>query len=597
MCLPSHALAAVAATAALALPSAAAAAPPLPFGHACEPAEGVLFCPTADDASRVPAFDGVPLDVDVTLPAEGDGPFPTIVMLHGFGGDKTAFEAPRSPSYNNVFYARRGFAVVNASARGFGRSCGRADSRTAGCERGWIHLADHRYEVRDAQELLGTLVDQGIAAPAALGATGVSYGGGQSLSLAFLRNRIRLPGGGYAPWRSPAGLPLSLAAAHPRWPWSDLGDALAPNGRYRSTLPYSPAASRTPVGVSLQSYTSALFLLANLTGFVAPAGADPEADIAGWNARLGRGEPYGADVTRIVKGLQDLHGASGLLGHVPAPLLIQSGWTDNLFPAGQALRIYDAVRRARPQGIVSLQLGDLGHMRGSNHPLDQQQFAGDAASFFEAYLAGRGTPPAPGSVKWFRQTCPRATPASGPSQTAPTFAGLARGELRFGVATEQRVSSAGGSQAVATALDPPLGPGADACQQLAASTSRGTAIATRRSPGATMTGLPLVRARIATSGDAGQIDARLWDVDPATRKQVLVDRGVYRLTRYQRGRIAFELNGNAYRFTRGHTIKLELLGRDAPTYRASRTTFSVGVSELSVSLPTRERLGGGARTP
>ena len=48
----------------------AQAAPPNPFGHACAPQNGVLFCPTATDAQRVPSFDGVPLDVDVTLPAD-----------------------------------------------------------------------------------------------------------------------------------------------------------------------------------------------------------------------------------------------------------------------------------------------------------------------------------------------------------------------------------------------------------------------------------------------------------------------------------------------------------------------------------------------
>ena len=52
------------------LAPAAEAAPPNPFGHACAPQDGVLFCPTATDAERVPSFDGVPLDVDVTLPAE-----------------------------------------------------------------------------------------------------------------------------------------------------------------------------------------------------------------------------------------------------------------------------------------------------------------------------------------------------------------------------------------------------------------------------------------------------------------------------------------------------------------------------------------------
>ena len=42
--------------------------------------------------------------------------------------------------------ARSGYAVALASARGFGRSCGVPDSRTAGCERGWIHLYYQRYE-------------------------------------------------------------------------------------------------------------------------------------------------------------------------------------------------------------------------------------------------------------------------------------------------------------------------------------------------------------------------------------------------------------------------------------------------------------------
>ena len=42
-------------------------------------------------------------------------------------------------------------------------------------------------------------------------------------------------------------------------------------------------------------------------------------------------------------------------------------------------------------------------------------------------------------------------------------------------------------------------------------------------------------------------------------------------------------------FERGHQIKLELLGRDSPTYRAANGTFSVTVSKLRVALPTREK--------
>src|SRR5881392_402833 len=79
-------------------PSSAAAAP---FGHQCATrSDGTRFCPTTDagpgqTVDGVPSFDGVPLDVDVTLPpATVKGPpYPTIVMLHGYGGDKTDFES------------------------------------------------------------------------------------------------------------------------------------------------------------------------------------------------------------------------------------------------------------------------------------------------------------------------------------------------------------------------------------------------------------------------------------------------------------------------------------------------------------------------
>src|ERR1700739_2941525 len=157
---------------------------PAPFGHACSAQDGVRFCPTVGLEERVPSFDGVPLDVDVTLPPSGSGPFPTIVMLHGWGGSKTAFESS-SPAgdgnetfdYNNVYYAQHGFAVVNYSARGWGRSCGSSESRTEpGCKEGWIRLADQRYEARDTQYLLGVLADEKIVQPRSIGVPGSSYG-------------------------------------------------------------------------------------------------------------------------------------------------------------------------------------------------------------------------------------------------------------------------------------------------------------------------------------------------------------------------------------------------------------------------------------
>ncbi len=62
--------------------AAPANADPTPFGHACTAQNGVRFCPTARLDQRAASFDNLPIDVDVTLPASGNGPFPTIVLLH-----------------------------------------------------------------------------------------------------------------------------------------------------------------------------------------------------------------------------------------------------------------------------------------------------------------------------------------------------------------------------------------------------------------------------------------------------------------------------------------------------------------------------------
>jgi hypothetical protein len=55
--------------------------------------------------------------------------------------------------------------------------------------------------------------------------------------------------------------------------------------------------------------------------------------------------------------------------------------------------------------------------------------------------------------------------------------------------------------------------------------------------------------------------------------------------------VLFQLRGSGWRFERGHTAKLELLGNDDPYERASNGTFSVAVSALTVELPVRERPG------
>ena len=569
-------------------PAAAGAAPPNPFGHACTPQNGVLLCPTASDAERVASWDGVPLDVNVTLPPSGDGPFPTIVMMHGWGGTKSAFESTTPEGdggtgyhYNNVYFAQHGYAVVTLSARGFGRSCGAVDSRTSpACDRGWVRLADHRYEGRDVQHLLGLLVDQGVANPDAIGVTGISYGGIQSLNLARLRDRIRLENGSYEPWLSPEGTRMEIAAAFPRWGASDLTYSLQPNGRFLDFRDYVRGQSIKPGGVQKQSYVVGLYVSGNSTGFYAPSGAPFSADISGWKALTDQGEPETPQMLRVGRELTNHHSIAGLSG-VPAALLVQNGWTDDLFPAPEALRVWRMFRKT--QGArVTLQFGDLGHPRGGNKAAVDRVLNTQGVKFFNAYLKAQGRGPRHGAVTAFTQTCPKEAPAGGPFR-ARSWERLHPGTARLSARGTQKVTSTGGDPETGQTINP-IG-GKESCFAVSAKRAAGTAIAQARvKKPYTLLGLPTVRAQIRTTGRGGMLAARLWDVRGT--KQTLVARGVYRLEDNQKGKVVFQLFGNGWRFARGHKAKLELTGSDPTFVRTSNFRFSVKVSKLTVKLPT-----------
>jgi predicted acyl esterase len=549
-----------------------AGAQPAPFGHPCTAQDGVRFCPTTDLAGRVDSWDGVPLDVDVTLPPTGDGPFPTILLLHGLGQTKTAFEGTSGdPLYNNIAFAKRGYAVVTPTARGFENSCGKLLAGTQGCATAWTRLNDIRYEIRDIQWLAGLLVDEGIANPRRIGATGISYGGGASTMLAFLRDRIVRPDGALAPWRSPRGQRISLAAAWPRWLWTNGEQIFTRNGR--------GGWSRRPPGVGTKAWADTIFAVAN-SALVAPLGSELSADVNGWKQLLDRAS-QGRRARAVLRNAFQYHGVATLKGRA-SPILFQSGWTDALFPVPQALAGYRALRRRDRNAPVAMQIGDLGHGAAS-HPRDTVRFDRQGVKFLDAWLLGEGRPPRPGKVTALTQTCPRTAPAGGGPFVARSFGELARRTKAFGSRKTLRITSAGASATLAAALNPVT---ADFCTPRPPDrTSRATFSA--RSPGVTLLGLPVLTGRVRTKGRYGQLDARLWDLDPQTDTQRLVTRGTYRLEDNQRGRFRLVLDGNGWRFAKGHRIVVELLGRDAPTYLPSPTRFSARLSRLEISLPVR----------
>ncbi len=592
----------------LSMPAAASAAGPLGL-PTCADSEGVQQC-----SGLVRTWDGVPLDTTVTLPPGGGRDLPLVALIHGFGNSKHEYLGPPSRSYtdNAVNWAKQGYAVLTYTARGLWGSCGTLESRLASpiaCARGYIHLADHRYEVRDTQELIGRLVDEGVADADRIGVTGDSYGGGQSIALAALNDRVMLPDDRLVPWRTPAGTPLRLAAAAPVIPWTDLVAAIAPNGRTRANGITPERAVADPVGVFKGSFAVGVFASATLStgpgqpvgepqitgrpiGYLAPPGLDPRADVTAWVLRSAVGDPYGGPyVRRIVDEIERHHSAYRIPSATPPPpLFMASGSTDDFFPVDEATRFLNRMRRDHPDVPQALLWGDFGHQRAANKPADRDRLVAMLHAWFDHHVRGDGPEPEP-EVTATTQTCPKGEPPAGPF-TAPTFGGLAAGTIRERWHDTQTVLPLWGNPLVALAIDPVTG-GGDACATTAADPEPGTAAweIPAGANGFTLIGAPVVKARIRITGlrAGAQLAARLWDVAPGGESQTLVARGAYRPT--GRGRERFELHPNAYRFGPGHTAKLQLLGADMPFLRFANLPFLLYVNGLELQLPARAATG------
>ena len=179
-----------------------------------------------------------------------------------------------------------------------------------------------------------------------IGAAGGSYGGGMSMALGALKDRKVLPDGRLVRWRSPDGKRMRIAATAPNIPWTDLAYSLAPNGSTLDYLADSPYRGRP--GVEKMSFVTGLYLSGLLApGFYAAKGSDPSADVTGWKDAIEAGEPYGADVDAALREMTTNH-SSYYIDHSvePAPMLMSSGFTDDLFPADETIRYYNRTGRS-----------------------------------------------------------------------------------------------------------------------------------------------------------------------------------------------------------------------------------------------------------
>ena len=543
------------------------------------------------DRSTTKTFDGIPLDVNVAFPSTGSAPYPVVGVYHGYGGSKFSFKSMQR-------WLDQGYAVYSLSQRGFGESCGSQASRDAdptGCEKGYVHLMDIRYELRDTQLFLGKLVDQGLIEPDKIAATGGSYGGGMSLELAALKDRTMELDGTLVPWESPDGTPMSLAVASPNIPWSELTYALAPNGNNLDYIEDAGYFGRT--GVMKESYVQGL----STQGFKAPAGSDPRADINGWKARLDAGEPYDDDpaIKAIVDEIDTYHSAYGVdHSESPAPLLISSGFTDDLFPVNEATRFYNRTRAEFPDSPLALFFGSFGHARGQNQDNVRAALEDLEDEWVAHYLKGTGPEPA-SNVTTYTQTCPNGTDGAGP-YTAPDWASIAPGEIRVvDDGGAQTVDADGGDTAVGAAFNPL---GATACTSAPGAKEQGTAdyeLPPAPAGGYTVMGAATVVARITLPGDTSQIAARLVDVSPDDTTKTLVERGLWRPT--NQGLQVFQLFANGWKVEEGHVLRLELLPRDAAQKtpggflsnygRPSNDQQSAEVDDVDLRVPVLEAPG------
>ena len=565
-------------------------------GCTTEP-DGVRFCNVGSDPARstVPAWDGVPIDVNVAFPPEPasgpDGDYPLMMIFHGYGGDKFDLGAMRP-------WLDRGYATFSMTDRGFHESCGSSESQAASggaCANGYIRLIDNRYEVRDAQEFAGRLADAGLIDPQRIGSIGGSYGGGMSMALGALRNRMVMPDYTLVPWTSPDGKPMQLAAAAPSIPWTDLAYSLQPNG---STLDYvADAPYRGRIGVEKQSFVGGLYFAGQLApGFYAPVGTDPSADVTGWRNSIEAGEPYGPESQAILDEITQHHSSYYIDQSIaPAPMLMSSGFTDDLFPANETIRFYNRTRTQYPDSHLALFFGDFGHMRGQNKD-DVSTALGEAQdAWMDYWVKGEGPPP-PEGVTSYTLTCPASAPSGGP-YTASNWAQAAPGEIRYDADQSVTIDPAAGSEAVAAAFNPVDGDGACAT---ADGTDQPGSASYRLDPapagGYTMLGSPTVIADFTLPGDTSQVAARLLDVAP-DGQETLVSRGLWRPATGGPTRQVFQLFPNGWKFADGHVPKLELLPKDTNPGltggygRASDDQQPVTVSNLELRLPVVERPG------
>jgi hypothetical protein len=563
--------------------------------------EGQRWCGNSA-GTTVPSWDGTPIDVSVAFPpATGaDNDYPVVGIYHGWGSTKILPSSAQAQRWLKL-----GYAVFSQTDRGWGNSCKSSEKTKAGCEHGYVHLMSRRYEVRDAQYLLGLLAEEGVINPQQIGATGESYGGGMSAQLGSLKDRVELLNGELIPWVSPGGKPMKIAATAPEWPWTDLAQSLQPNGSnldYVAEAPYSGMLGNHEFGIEKRAWNEDLYLDGVLLGaYYAAAPAEPEANITEWYNFNATGGPYNGKALAIQQE-QQLPNHSPYytpLTEEPAPALMQNGWNDDLFPVDQAVDYYNKVRATYPNAPIQLFDLDYGHNpRSATSPSASEVAQLNTAQneWFEYYVRGQGSEPANahGGVTAITSACTAETTTTGQVFKAANWASLSPGEINLQGAAEQTIVAPGTAPKTAFTSG-------TVCTTEAAGENASAAtykLAPAPAGGFTLAGSSTVVGEFSTPIKNDQIIARLYDVaEGGAGKQRLIGRAIYRPINPEGGftKQVFQLHPQAWTVESGHVLKLELLVQDSTYARSSSSATSsaasIKVKNLELRVPTIEKPG------
>ncbi|GLU46840.1 ABC transporter ATP-binding protein [Nocardiopsis ansamitocini] len=545
--------------------------------------------------------DRIELDTSAYLPQQqGDGPFPAVLLAHGFGGSKADLHGQAGE------LARAGYLVLTWSARGFGESQGR------------IGLNDPDREVADVSHLIDWLakrpdVSLDAEGDPRVGMAGSSYGGAVTLMAAGVDDRID--------------------AIAPQSTYHDLTEAIFPES----------SVDTDDEGVYKRMWTGLLFSAGGFGGFDAPtdstaqqddgapeaAGSDtpaaqqptPQPDVdadtldtpvdldqLGNSVRCGRYQPEicalyeqvaeQGTATPEIRELLTRHSPAASTADISAPTLVVQGMNDSLFPLDQA----DAtVADLRANGVeTSVMWTEGGHDGGdAEAPYIRERIQ----RWFDVHLAGADADPVPVF------TVSRAGGLTAGGGTAEVrhaesdeYVPLADGDReRIELSnTPQPVSSPpGGSPAAISAL-----PGLSALTGLGSLGGLGgfafdmpgqTAFFESEPVGAAgvdVTGAPTVRVNVVGDGET-VLFAKLYDVDydgRATLPRQLV--APVRVQATPEGtEVPIQLPGVDHSFASGHKLRLAVSTSDmAYAVPAQSVTSVVSLADAGVEVPVRPDL-------